>query len=209
MAVEGRILVFAKAPIPGQVKTRLIPVLGKEGAAVLFERLVHHTLSVATTALRTGVGGVELHCAPDITHPFFTACAQGHGVQLRKQVQGDLGDRLYAAATEGLKSADRVVIIGCDCPVLKVKDIEDAWRALDSGVGAVLGPAEDGGYYLVGLRRCDSNLFKGINWGSEKVLEQTRDLLRKFNWTWQELEMNWDLDTSKDYDRFVAERITL
>ncbi|HET6757362.1 MAG TPA: TIGR04282 family arsenosugar biosynthesis glycosyltransferase [Burkholderiales bacterium] len=204
-APSCRVLVFAKAPIPGQVKTRLIPLLGEEGASALFKRLVHHTLQVATST----ASQVELWCSPCADHAFFADCAGWYKVRLRKQGQGSLGARLCAAASESLKSSAYVIIVGCDCPMLNVQDLAEATRALAEGADAVLGPAADGGYYLIGLRRYDARVFSGIDWGSEKVLEQTRERLKDLKWTGHELDMKWDLDVPEDYERFVSQGILL
>ncbi|MGH8772547.1 MAG: TIGR04282 family arsenosugar biosynthesis glycosyltransferase [Burkholderiales bacterium] len=205
-APNCRVLVFAKAPIPGQVKTRLVPLLGEEGASALFKRLVHHTLQVATS---TAGSQVELWCSPCADHAFFADCAGRYRVRLRRQGQGNLGARLYAAASESLRSSAYVIIVGCDCPMLNPQDLDEARRALADGADAVLGPAADGGYYLIGLRCCDARVFSDIDWGSEKVLDQTRERLNDLKWTWQELDMRWDLDVPEDYERFVSQGILL
>ena len=182
---------FARAPQPGRVKTRLAPLLGERGAARLHARLVERTLKIA---LNSGVGLVELHCTPTIQNRFFVRCKKQFDVSLRSQGKGDLGDRMYRAFARALRSHRLVVVIGSDCPALRPSDLRAAVRALREGADAVLSPAEDGGYSLIGLRRVSRRLFDGVAWGSRRVLEQTRRRLASLGWCWKELRTLWDVD---------------
>src|ERR1043166_3733924 len=110
-----KLLVFAKAPVPGQVKTRLTPVLGATDAARLQQALTRHTLGCAIAA---GVGPVELWCAPQVSHPFFADCADRFAVSLRDQPAGDLGSRMDAALADALATASAAIVIGTDCPAM-------------------------------------------------------------------------------------------
>ena len=195
------IVVFAKAPQPGSVKTRLIPLLGAEGAAALHARLVKHALATARVA---ALGRLELHCAPDTADPFFGSCAGQYGAVLAPQAEGDLGARMLAAFETALASHARVLLIGADCPALTAQHLRHADLALRDGNDAVLVPSEDGGYALVGLARCDARLFDGIAWGGTTVLEATRARLAALGWRWRELEMLWDVDRPEDYRRLLA-----
>jgi rSAM/selenodomain-associated transferase 1 len=192
-------IVFTKAPRAGEVKTRLIPALGAEGAAALHKQLLHRTLVTATDA---GLGPVELHCSPDDSDPFLRDCGRRYGVALLSQQGGDLGTRLCHAFDEGLVRHSRVIIIGTDCPVLTAQHLRDAQTRLAEGDDAVLIPAEDGGYVLIGLARCDARLFDGIAWGSDSVLTATRERLKTLRWRWRELEPLWDIDRPEDYRRW-------
>ena len=192
------IIVFAKAPQPGEAKTRLIPALGPAGAAALHARLLEQTLETAKAAeLRE----VELCCAPDASHPFFAACAATYGVVLTEQGSGDLGDRMHRAVERALGAAARVILIGSDCAVMTPGYLGAAEARLALGSDVVLGPAEDGGYVLVALARNDRALFEGIPWGSAAVLEETRARLRALGWGWRELETLWDVDRPADLER--------
>ncbi len=193
------ILVFAKAPRAGEVKTRLIPRLGADGAAALHRQLVQRTLATVCSA---GLGTVELHAAPDISDAFLRGCAQRFSVALLPQHGADLGARLCNAFTDGLARHGCVLIVGTDCPVLTAQHLRDAHEALVAGNDAVLIPAEDGGYALIGLTRCDSRLFEGVAWGGATVLEATRERLRALGWRWHELETLWDIDRPEDYRRW-------
>jgi len=192
---DARIIVFAKPPIPGHAKTRLIPALGERGASELHARLVRHTL---TTATQAELCPVELYCADNPQHPFFIECRQDFPVRLKTQRGADLGQRMANAFDEALTSARHIILIGSDCPALTGTDLEQALEALIAGQNCVLKPAADGGYVLIGLRASNHNIFNDINWGSDSVLEQTRAKLRLINWRWHELETTWDLDRPED-----------
>ncbi len=190
--MTARILLFAKAPVPGHAKTRLIPALGAEGAALLQQRLTLHTLS---TALGSGLP-MELWCHPDPHHPFFATCAEIFGITCRAQQGGDLGARMQHAAAAALGQGP-VVLIGTDCPGLTAADLIAAADAL-AETDAVLGPAIDGGYYLLGLRQLDAVLFEGVSWGTDAVLTQTRRRLTALGWRWRELRRRADIDRPED-----------
>jgi rSAM/selenodomain-associated transferase 1 len=194
------VLVFAKAPQPGAVKTRLIPLLGAEGAAALHGRLVERTLATARAA---ALGAIELHCAPDCADPFFGSWGERYGAARAAQAGGDLGARLLAAFESSLTVHARALLVGADCPALTASYLRQADRALRDGCDAVLGPSEDGGYVLIGLTRCDPRLFAGIAWGGTGVLAETRARLTALGWRWQELETLWDIDRPDDYVRLV------
>lgn len=196
------ILVFAKAPEPGKVKTRLCPPLSPEEAAALHRNLVRHTLR---TAIRAELGPVSLYCAPDTDHPFFQHCARDYGIELRPQTGRDLGARMAGALAQTLQSAEQALLIGSDCPSLTETDLAAAGRALRDGRDAVLGPAEDGGYVLIGLRRPQPTLFTSMHWGGSTVLDATRQRLLELNLSWEELPPRWDLDRPDDLLRLRRE----
>lgn len=189
------VMVFAKAPQPGQVKTRLIPMLGKTGAAILHKNLLWRSLSTATAS---GCGPAQLWCSPSAEHPFFRLCARKFRVALFNQCEGDLGTRMGHAFATALSSASRALVIGADSPSLRPADLLQAAGALRDGADAVLGPAVDGGYVLLGLRRFAPELFSDIEWGSGQVLRRTRANLRSLGWRWHELPERWDIDRPED-----------
>lgn len=199
-APETRVLVFARAPEPGTAKTRLIPLLGAAGAAALQNLLLERTLA---TALAAAVGRVELWCAPSAQHPLLAACLQRHGVAGVTQCAGDLGARMQHAAANTLAAVPHALIIGTDCPAMTPENLRDAAKALETN-DAVLIPAEDGGYVLLGLKRCDARLFNDIAWGSDQVLATTRERLAALNWRWLELPPSWDVDRPQDFPRLRA-----
>ena len=193
-----RIIVLARAPEPGEVKTRLIPALGADGAAALHRRLVRHSLRAAQEA---ALGPVELWCAPDARHIFFQECARAFGVSLHSQGVGDLGERMRRAVEAALTRAGRVILVGSDIPALSSQYLRDAERALGSNHDVVIGPAEDGGYVLIGLARADGELFRGIPWGGSEVLKETRLRIAALGWRGLELPALWDADRPEDLER--------
>src|SRR5258708_37018588 len=133
--------VFAKGPVSGQVKTRLVPALTPDEAARLQRAFVQRALAVAQDAQ---LGPVELWCAPDITHPFFAECALSFSLTLRSQVGNDLGDRMRNAMHDALARDHAVLLMGTDCPLLDAAYVRKAACALRDH-DAVFAPAEDGG----------------------------------------------------------------
>ncbi len=188
------VMVFARAPVAGECKTRLIPALGAQGAADLHSKLVRRALEAACAALP---GAVELWCTPDVTHPFFAACARDYPVTLQRQGAGDLGSRMHGAMLHALEKHDRAIIIGSDIPSLDAAYLRSAAAALDSAP-AVFGPAEDGGYVLVGMKQAAAEIFQHIEWGGPQVMEQTRQRLAQLGWRAAELATLWDLDRPED-----------
>lgn len=195
--MEVRIQIFARAPVAGEVKTRLIPRIGAQAAAQLQERMLQHAVSIALAA---NIGPIELWCAPDVLHPAFAAIAE-QSVSLHRQVEGNIGERMHHALNNANSGCAGSVLIGCDCPALTAADLTTAAQALQSGSDAVFVPAEDGGYVLIGVHRCPEQLFDGIAWGTDKVMEQTRLRLRRLGWHWKELTPRWDIDRPEDYAR--------
>ena len=197
-----RVIVFAKAPEPGKVKTRLIPTLGEAGAAALHRRLVMHTLRAAQEAV---LGPVELWCAPDTRHAFFSECERDFGVSLHSQYEGDLGARMRRALEEVLGRAERAILVGSDIPALSAQYLRDAERALSRAHDAVFRGPDDGGYVLIGLARCDPELFRDIPWGEPEVLAETRRRLAALRWRCLELPALWDVDRPEDLERLPEE----
>jgi rSAM/selenodomain-associated transferase 1 len=201
MRAGAAVIVFARAPRPGGVKTRLEPRLGEWGAARLHRRLVLRTLRVAHAAR---CGPVELHGAPRARHAFFRQCASKLDTTLRVQRGADLGARMFNAIADGLRRQRAVILVGTDCPVLQPRDLRHAARALAGGCDAVLAPAEDGGYPLIGLRRVSPRLFTRIAWGGPDVFARTAEELQGLGWRWRRLRMLWDVDRPQDLERLRA-----
>jgi len=197
-----RVIVFARAPEPGKVKTRLIPALGEAGAAALHRRLVMHSLRAAIGAK---LGPVELWCAPDARDPFFFECERRLEVSLHSQGEGDLGARMWRAFGAALARASRAILVGSDIPALSAQYLRDAERALAGGDDVVIGPAEDGGYVLIGLSRCDAELFREIPWSGPEVLPETRRRVAALRWRLAELPALWDVDRPEDLERLPEE----
>ncbi|MBI2382634.1 MAG: TIGR04282 family arsenosugar biosynthesis glycosyltransferase [Gammaproteobacteria bacterium] len=190
-----RILIFARAPVPGRCKTRLMPRLGAAGAARVHRQLVRRTLGAA---LATGLP-VELWCAPDARHGWLQGLRRQHGLRLKRQAPGDLGRKMTLAIRDALaRGADKVVVVGTDCPVLAPQDLRDAFSALDRH-DCVIQPAADGGYVLIGARRLPARALAGIAWSTGGELRQTRSRLARLGLSCAELPARWDVDTPADY----------
>jgi rSAM/selenodomain-associated transferase 2/rSAM/selenodomain-associated transferase 1 len=192
--------VFARAPVQGAAKTRLAPLLGMDGAAALARRLALRALATAAAAR---LGPLYLFCAPDARHPFFEECRTRFGARLREQRGDDLGLRMRQAFEALLAGHGRVLLVGTDCPALTTDHLARAAALLDDH-DAVVWPAEDGGYVLIGLRRLAPELFAGIDWGTAQVMAQTRERLRRLGWRWAEAEALWDVDLPQDVARLLA-----
>ncbi|MDB9514218.1 TIGR04282 family arsenosugar biosynthesis glycosyltransferase [Kamptonema animale CS-326] len=169
--MKEKLIVFTRYPEAGKTKTRLIPVLGKEGAAKLHQQLTEGTISQAKQLKNTRQLFVEV---------YFTGGSQelmeawlGNDIFYQNQVTGDLGLKMAAAFEMSFNSGvEKVVLIGTDCPGLNADLMAKAFNELE-GQDLVLGPALDGGYYLIGLRRFVPEIFMGINWGTAEVLAQS------------------------------------
>ncbi len=204
---SARILVFAKAPVAGSVKTRLIPVLGADGAARLhadlLRQLVARTARARSDVNRSQVSPpiapFELWCAPDTEHALFHALERAFDLELRAQCDGDLGQRMLTASVDALTRARSVVLIGSDCPDMSQAYLASALDLLARpDVDAVLGPAADGGYVLLALSQAPSSLFADIPWGGNRVAGVTRRRLSGLGWRWRELPVLRDLDRPED-----------
>ena len=194
--------VFAKSPVPGQVKTRLAASIGNEAAATHHARFIELTMATAVAARDAGlVDEIELWCAPDSDAPAFAAW-RDHRVSLQVQSGANLGARMSAALDSALGRGARAILVGTDCPMLDVEYLARAIAALET-CDAVFGPAEDGGYVLVGLsRRVDA--FSSIPWSAAETMAATRAKLAASRATWQELPTLWDIDEPNDLERWQA-----
>jgi uncharacterized protein len=179
---------FAKFWSPGAVKTRLAASLGPKRAAAV------HRLFVETLIARFGQCGdqrVIVFTPPDRQAAFRDVAAEHW--QLMLQTYGDLGQRMRAFFEESLATCERVVLIGSDSPDLPFEHVEQAFAALESH-DVVLGPAQDGGYYLIGARRAVPQIFADIAWGTDRVWMQTIERLHETSSGWHELPIWFDVD---------------
>jgi rSAM/selenodomain-associated transferase 1 len=189
--------------VPGRAKTRLVPRLGEWGAARLQARL---TLRALRTARHAGCGVVELHAEPRRGHDFFVFCARKLRVRVENQTGRDLGERMQRAIGGALRRYRAVILIGTDCPALRPRDLRRAARHLRGACEAVLAPAEDGGYVLIGMKRPIARVFEGIAWGGAAVFEQTKARLSEAGSRWRALRTLWDVDRPEDLERLRALR---
>ena len=193
------VAILARAPVPGAAKTRLIPALGAVGAARLQRWMLQRTVAMALVA---DVGPVSLWCAGDPAHPDFAVCRAFGRVDLHPQAEGDLGERMLAAVASSPTPAGTLVI-GTDCPALDAAHLCESARALGDHDAVVI-PAEDGGYVLIGMKTPAPEAFAGVDWGSARVMAQTRQRLAALGWRWQEADPLWDVDLPQDLDRLFA-----
>jgi rSAM/selenodomain-associated transferase 1 len=195
--------IFAKEPLPGKVKTRLGVVLGDAAAVDLYRELALRTLATAAAARDAGVvGDVELWCDPNARGPSFADWRDRFGVSLRTQRGRDLGARMRGALSSALSRGTAAILIGTDCPVLDTAYLEGAAAAL-ADHDVVLGPAEDGGYVLVGMSR-DADIFTGVPWSTANVMTATRGAVAAQRLSAAELSTLWDVDTVADLPRYRA-----
>lgn len=200
---DAVIMVFCKAPIAGQVKTRLMPPLTGVEAAQLHCELTGLTLSTAT---RHQLCPVQLWCTPDIGHPFFLSLEQTYTLERRTQRGNDLGERMLNAFSNALTHFKVAVIIGCDCPSLTTEDLDLALAYLGQDADCVLAPAEDGGYVLIGLTRQQASLFDDIPWGTDQVMARTLARLQAEKINYRLLKTQWDVDNLTDLNRYRASK---
>lgn len=200
-----RLVMFARAPVAGKVKTRLVPSLGSEGALALHRRLVLRTLRSARAFCEAHDAELEVRIAEgdgDALKHWL-----GDDWRFREQKGGDLGERMSAAFDESFhESSTATVLIGSDCPSLTPDVLASAFECLKTH-GAVLGPARDGGYYLIGLTAPMPGLFRDIAWGTESVLAQSLAVLSRESCQSALLETLDDLDRPEDlsaWRRIVA-----
>ena len=189
------VLVFTRTPVPGRVKTRLIPAIGAERAANLHRAMLWRTVATAAAA---GVGPVGLWCSPATEHPYIAEIQREFSVGVHRQTGADLGERMHLALRSQLDDAGGALLVGTDCPFLEARDLQLAARALHEGADAVIGPAQDGGYYLIGVRKSVLEVFAGVAWGSDQVLAATRQTFRDLGWRWRELATRRDVDRPAD-----------
>jgi rSAM/selenodomain-associated transferase 1 len=194
------LIIFLKAPRAGHVKTRLAREIGPEAALAAYGTLVNRLIGNLSS-----LASVELRFAPDDAVHEIEAWRR-EGWQSRPQCAGDLGDRLRTAFDEAFaRGARRAVIIGSDCPYLTVTDLRLAFTALKSH-DLVLGPATDGGYWLIGLRRSCPRLFSRIPWSTGVVFHETLRRARLANLKVKSLRRLSDVDTASDWRHFLAQR---
>ncbi|MBW4615705.1 MAG: TIGR04282 family arsenosugar biosynthesis glycosyltransferase [Desmonostoc vinosum HA7617-LM4] len=190
---KQHLIIFTRYPEPGKTKTRLIPVLGNVGAANLQQQMTEHTVLQARELQK------ETAISPEVR--FAGGNVQlmqdwlGLGLVYQPQSGGDLGDRMIKSLADALKSgAEYVIIIGTDCPELNAQILATAFEQLHTH-DLILGPAIDGGYYLIGLRQPIAELFANIEWGTNQVFQQTMGIAEKLNL------LHWELPVLADVDR--------
>jgi len=189
-----RIVVFAKAPVPGLAKTRLIPALGAQGAADLARRMLDHTVA---QALAADVGPVELCVTPSPSDAQWQPQTRPASVACSDQGNGDLGERMARAVQRVTGAGESILLIGTDCPALDAALLRKAADSLQH-FDATLVPTVDGGYVLLGLKRFAAALFQDIQWSTDSVAAETRRRVAGLGWTLQDNPTVHDIDEPDD-----------
>ncbi|TGM66190.1 glycosyltransferase [Leptospira levettii] len=192
-----KLIIFAKQPIQGQVKTRLAKTLGDQTTLNIYQNLLQITQDITS----------KLNISKTVYWdqiPYHTNIYFQDGYSFKVQSQGDLGKKMKDAFREEFdESFGKILIIGTDCPYLTKEIFEDAYRALEKS-NIVIGPAKDGGYYLLGMNRFYPSLFEGIPWSTELVFDLTIKKIKELNLTFSVLPALNDIDTEKDWLEWVA-----
>jgi len=188
---KNLLLIFIKNPKPGKVKTRLAETVGKDKAYQIYLDLLNYTISEA----------MKVDSARQVWYSsYIDRDDKIDEDSFQKSVQSgkDLGEKMMNAFAQGFKDGyGKIVIIGSDCPEIAASIIEDAFEKLDE-FDVVLGPSEDGGYYLLGMRQLIPELFSNIDWSTERVLQQTMVAIQQKKLTWHQLPVLNDIDTEED-----------
>lgn len=197
---RAQIAILAKAPVAGYCKTRLIPLLGANQAARQQRAFILQTIQ---TALTSQVGQLKLWCAPNTEHRSFIAIKQFVGITCQTQPEGDIGERMNHCVIQHFSESDvePLIIVGTDCMVLSPGHFQWAAQSLQSNDVCLI-PAEDGGYVLIGVAKPMAEIFAGIDWSTDRVMDQTRERLRRLGVRWQELPELWDIDEPEDWQRW-------
>lgn len=199
-ASGARVLFFAKSPVAGKVKTRFIPALGEAGALALHKQLIELTWRRVTSGSDLAM---ELWLSEPGQEEWFATVCKTDAVFVQ---QGEgLGQRMSHALNDALTRSPVVLVLGADCASLDARYLQDAVLALDSGADLVIGPADDGGYVLLGVKhRVPDGIFEDIDWGTDQVFVQTRLRLADSNVKWVQLSPRWDVDRPEDLSRLEA-----
>ncbi len=190
----NKLLIFTKSPVLGEVKTRLQPDYSIKQSLIIHKRLTLNTLELSKKLTDYDI---ELCCTPDRNTLFFLDCENNFPITLNNQQGADLGERMAFSFSVALQTYEKVVVIGTDCPDIDKNYITQAFDALNEH-DAVIGPAVDGGYVLLGLRKFSLELFTDISWSSDKVFSQTQKVLNDLSWEYKELGIMHDLDRPED-----------
>ena len=207
LAPHAALVIFAKAPIPGEVNTRLCPPLTPDEAATLHGSFVLDMLE--RTKLAVAKLQLPFHrylaCAPSSELVFFKIMEERQGVHLLDQVGEDLGQRMHRTFVDVFaKGYKQVIIVGTDVPTLPLSVYQEAFAML-SRSDVVLGPALDGGYYLIGLTKPAEQLFTGVPWSTDQVLAITQQQAKALDLS-VELTTAWrDVDTITDLQSLITE----
>jgi rSAM/selenodomain-associated transferase 1 len=196
--VTRRVIVFARVPVLGGVKSRLSAAIGVEAALDAYRLLLDRTLSVV--AALTG-SERELCVAGLDAQGECAALASRYGLTLTSQIEGDLGSKMAYSLDRSIERGERVVLVGSDCPVLTLNDLHDAFDALEH-VDVVFAPADDGGYALVGAKGAVPPVFDSMSWSTATVMSETVRRLQLASVRYRLLRQLWDVDDAASFERW-------
>lgn len=188
------LLQFAREPVPGRVKTRLLPTLSPEQACELHCELVMWT---ARQLLDARLGQVQVCVAGDPAASLFAQCTAAGVASVSRQQGADLGERMFNALECGLQNHSRVILVGSDCPAITPAYLGLAVDAL-AHADVVIGPAEDGGFVLIGVTAVQPAMFSSVQWGTSEVYRVTRENLQRLQLRCAELPTLADIDRPED-----------
>ena len=203
------IAVFCKAPVAGNVKTRLIPEFGAERAKNIYLQLAERTLSTARLACEAYGASASLWVADDIEDDSVQRWSRDNAFPIYQQIGVDLGARMLHCLLTMHGENERVLLIGTDCPAFNAEHLQRAAAKLSPECNWVFTPADDGGYVLVGSNAPRAEVFANITWSTSEVMTQTRAALSQANLRWAELETLWDVDVAEDVLRAVRNSFLL
>ena len=190
------LIIYSRYPEAGKTKTRMIPALGAEGAAKLQRQMSEHTLNTVRQLQQKRSINIEVHFAGG--NEQLMSAWLGEDISYITQVDGDLGDKMNSSFDRAFnKGTKKVVTIGIDCPDIDANILNDAFDSLQQN-DLVLGVAEDGGYYLIGLNKTIPKLFENIDWGTDRVLNQTKAIADKLDLKTKYLATLSDVDRPED-----------
>lgn len=188
------IQIFTKAPILGNVKTRLAQEIGAEKATELHISMFEHILSVSDSLPNTDI---EIWYTPAKPHSYFEKLRELH-FTTKQQTGEDLGDRMIAAIKEGLLNYESIILVGSDCPAIATKHLKQAFDILTAGYPYTFIPATDGGFVLIGATEIKEAIFRGIKWGSSDVMSKIEENLILHDKSYRLLTPLQDIDRESD-----------
>lgn len=188
------LILFAKSPVPGRVKTRLMPELNASQAAEVATELIERTVRLA---VENWPGRIKLQTWPDSGHALFKKLAVDHKLKLDIQGSGDLGAKMCAALGTFTDRGQPAAVMGSDVPHCPAENLRRAGKLLRQGKN-IIGPSTDGGYYLIGLQRTLPEIFQGIQWGGQQVLSATLRTAEQHGIPFTRLRAVTDIDNFVD-----------
>jgi len=195
---DFRLIMMARAPVSGKVKSRLARTIGNRRAAGVYRNMLRTQIS---KLLAAKICPLELHVCAPVQHPLFMAMRRGGVVRVEQQRGNNLGSRMHHAIRSGLQRADAVILIGADVPGISVEQIRQVCTLISGQDELIIMPAEDGGYGLLAMRKVDAGLFRGVHWGSQRVCKQTVKRATQLGISYRLFSSCYDIDFQRDLAR--------